>query len=123
MARPQNAPKGLFVKDQINVGTSELTGNSTGNLLLSGGVQLSGVSTAILTADSTGNVSASAGVKLSGEDTLLTANSTAIIGSVARLTLNSMDMRLASNSTGVGLQINTTGTTWLWTSTTSVGPA
>ena len=65
----------------------------------------------------------SAGVKLSGEDTLLTANSTSIIGSVARLTLNSMDMRLASNSTGVGLQINTTGTTWLWTSTTSVGPA
>ena len=100
MARPQNAPKGLFVKDQINVGSSELTGNSTGNLLLSGGVQLSGVSTG-----------------------LITATSTAVVLPGAQLTMNSMNFRMAANSTGTGLQINTTGTTWLWASTTSVGPA
>ena len=105
MARPQNAPKGLFVKDQVNVGTTLNLGDSA------------------LTADSTGNLAVAAGVKLSGESTLLTANSTAVIGSVAQLTLNSMNMRLAANSTGTGLQINNTGTAWVWVSTTSVGPA
>ena len=55
MARPQNSPRGLFVKDQINVSSAQITGNSTGNLLLSGGLQLSDISTAVLTADSTGN--------------------------------------------------------------------
>ena len=99
MARPQNAPRGLFVKEQINVGAVELAANTTGNLTLS------------------------AGIALSGEDTLLTANSTAVVASVAQLTLNSMNARLAANSTGVGLQINNTGTGWVWVSTTSVGPA
>lgn len=99
MANLQNSPRGVFGKAQVNVGAVQLTGDSTGNLKLN------------------------AGIKLSGEATLITVNSTAIVGSVAQLTLNSMNMRLAANDTGVGIQINTTGTTWLWVSTTSVGPA
>ena len=99
MARPQNSAKGFFAKKAINVGA------------------------AALTADSTGNLELAAGLTLSGESTLLTANSTAVVSSVAQLTLDSMNMRLAANSTGTGIQINTTGTTWLWVSTTSVGPA
>lgn len=58
MAHSQNSPRGLFAKRQITLADTSgnsvnLTSNSSG-VLLSGGLQVSGLTAAKITANSTG---------------------------------------------------------------------
>lgn len=112
MAHPQNSPRGLIGKKRIDVdelfftdystGTAAITISTTGNLLLVGGLALSGESTDIITQDSTA-VKLSAGIVLSGQ------------GSANAITQNSTGvtipdgMYLSGQSTNVMTQ-NSTGT-------------
>ena len=120
MARPQNSPIGLFAKNRIDVGSQQLTYNSTA-LLFNGGIRLSGQANAIMTGDSTGVVLVG-GIKISSARTL-TANSTGFVAT-AESAIPSTDegaaFTLVSDSTGVALAINATGTTWKYLATTSV---
>ncbi len=96
----QNSPRGLFAKERIDVGSNQVTGNSTA-LVLSQGVKISDAQT-------------------------LTGNSTGIVHGDPEAALPSTDEGAAwtiiSNSTGVALAINTTGTTWKYLNVTSVQP-
>lgn len=79
MARPQNSPKGLYRKRQIDVvdasgNITALTGNSTG-LVLDKGVRLSSQANASLTGNSTGLV-VSGGLSLNSSAVVITVNST-----------------------------------------------
>lgn len=93
MARPQNSPKGLFYKAKAQV--EQLTVSST-----------------------TSFVAVTASGAISGA-TLAITGTTEL---PAQVTLDSVNVRTISNSTGVALQINTTGSTWAYFSTTSVQP-
>lgn len=84
MARAQNAPNGLFVKEKVQ--STQLAVSSTATL--SGATTVSGVTTL-----------------------------------PTQVTLGTVNVRSVSNSTGVAFQINTTGTTWVYVSTTTVQPA
>lgn len=80
MARPQNSPKGLFRKRQIDVVGSNgdivaLTANSTA-LLVDKGLRLSGQANAVLTGDSTG-VKTNAGLTVGAS--ILTEDSTGLL--------------------------------------------
>ncbi len=104
--RPQNSPKGLFVKKKIGVADSSgnvsyLTSNSTG-LALDGALQLSGSVAHKLTGNSTGLV-LSGGVKISNQaNGVLTANSTGVnaVGSVA-VSGQATFGKLSANSTAL----------------------
>lgn len=123
MTRPQNSAKGYIAKERLDIGGVQLTYDSTDNLLLNGGLQLSDVSTAVLTADSTGNLVSAGGIEVSGVSTgLLTANSTGLTLAATQITGGTVSVRTVSNSTGVGLQLNSTGTTWVWFNTTTAQP-
>lgn len=100
MARAQNSPRGLFAKNRIDIGASNLTANSTG-VLFSAGVRISGAR--YITADSTGFV--------------VTAESS-LPGNVD----GGNQFTLISNSTGVALAVNTSGTTWKYLNVTSIQP-
>lgn len=102
MAHPQNSPRGLFAKNSVAVGAATLTADSTGNLVLSGGIKLNNVQT--VKSNSTG----------------------ALVIGAPLAALPSTDQGIAwgvlSNSTGVGIVVNSTGTTWKYLLTTSVQP-
>lgn len=124
MARPQNSPRGLFSKSSLAIGAATITANSTGVALFSGGVKVSNLAT--LTGNSTGNLVLSGGVKLNNVQTLR-ANSTGSLVVGAPLAAKpSNDQGIAfgivSNTTGVGIVVNSTGTTWKWLSTTATQP-
>lgn len=53
MAHPQSSPRGLFAKRRIDVGTSQLSFNTTG-LILSAGLMVSDKTAHKITANSTG---------------------------------------------------------------------
>ena len=99
MAHPQNSPRGLFAKKQVDIGSQSLTGNNTG-LKVEGGLAVSNGSK------------------------YLTGNSTAtmIIPTVTALPTARQVGGLAfvSNSTGKMLAYHSTGTTWLYLNKTSV---
>lgn len=103
--RPQNSPKGLFIKRQLGVT------NSTGNVTN-------------LTANSTGLV-LDKQIKLSNAQQL-GANSTGfILGSRANkpATRSSAKIAQLTDSTGRNaVMVNTTGTTWKYLNVTSVLP-
>jgi len=81
MARPQNSFKGLFAKSRVDIGSQNLTYNSTA-LILSGGVRISDKAGGQLTANSTA-VILPGGVKISNKSTgQLTANSTGVVFSI-----------------------------------------
>ena len=124
MARPQNAPRGLFAKNRIDIGSQQLTKNSTA-VLFSGGIRLSGQSNAVLTGNATAVV-ANAGIRISDSQTL-TAVSTGIkfadtVSALPGNVDNGALIGLVSNSTGVALFINSTGTTHVYLNVTSVQP-
>ena len=88
MARPQNAPRGLFAKNRVDVGNLELTYNSTNKGL----------------------------VFTNADDT----HASALPGN-ARVATNPILVPI-NNSTSRCWAFNTTGTSWLFVSGTSVQP-
>lgn len=99
MAHPQSSPRGLFAKQRIDVGSQQITTDSTG-LVLNNGIKLSNARH-------------------------LTANSTAYIGTgeaAIPTTDNGIAFTFVSNSTGVAIVVNSTGTTWKFLNVTSVQP-
>ncbi len=79
MAHPQSSPRGFIAHKRIDVGSSNITYNSTG-VVLSGALYLSGKSTVKLSANSTA-VNATA-LSVGSLASYITANSTGIkIGS------------------------------------------
>lgn len=136
MSRPQNAPKGLFTKKQINVGTQELTYNST-HLILSGGIKLGGAAGGAITANSTGAtfagaVTLGAGLTLNGSlnlggtvngsnsttNSIITSATAALPGNVQGV----VGLTVLQNSTGIAYLVNTTGTTWKYLNVTTAQP-
>lgn len=141
-----NSPRGLFTKQQINVGSQELTYNST-TLNISGGIKISGAAGGVITANST-SANFAGGIKVSNENGgLITANSTgatfagtvtlggALVGSHASKAVlidstaalpgsvsHVAGFVLIDNSTGQTVAVNTTGTTWKYLNVTSVQP-
>ena len=108
MARPQNSPRGLFQKERIDVGSQQLTYNSTA-LLISGGLTAVGAVTlgsTLLSGDATGAIILDTTAALPGN---VSADGAGIL--------------LVSNSSGTALVINTTGTTWVYANTTTANPA
>jgi len=103
MARAQNAPNGLFAKDRVDVGSNNLTGNSTA-LVLSAGVKISNAQT--LTANTTGLVAPDAALS-------------ALPGNVRQ---GNVHIHLGTNTTGRFLGLNTTGTSNYYLQVTSVQP-
>jgi len=123
MAHPQNSFRGLFAKTRIDMGSNQITHNSTG-LLLNAGVRLSGQANAFLTGDSTGLVVAG-GVKVSNKRAV-TANSTgfALTAESTIPTTNEAGamFSIVSNSTGQALVVNSTAATWKYLNVTSKQP-
>lgn len=122
MARPQNSIQGLFAKNRIDIGTMQMTANTTA-LLVSGGLRLSGKSKT-LTMNSTslkfdGPIQLNSGITLN-------ANTTGLLpGSVSALPGNVQfdGFAFIKNSTGnVALAINTSGTTWKYLNVTTKLP-
>ncbi len=101
MAHPQSSPFGLFAKQRIDIGSSQLTYNSTG-LVLSGGIKISALQ--MLTADAVGIIHGNAVAALPGS----------VDGG--------NQWTLVSNSTGVAFAVNTTGTTWKYLNVTVLQP-
>lgn len=92
MAHPQSSPRGLFAKQRIDLGSNEITYNSTA-------------------------VRFSKGVSVSGQATigLITANSTAILLPSTGFQMAALTtLKITSNSTGVRI-----GTRYISTNTTS----
>ena len=121
MAHPQNSPRGLFAKNRIDVGASQITGTATG-LKFNLGLALSD-ETDYITQNSTAVVLPT-GLALSGQSDYLTANSTAplLFPTTAALpsTREVGGIAFVSNSTGKMFAYHSTGTTWLYLSGTSV---
>jgi len=101
MAHPQSSPRGLFAKNRIDIGSNQITGDSSG-ILLNAGLKISNAQ--LLTADSTGIVHGNA--------------VSALPGSVD----GGIQWTLVSNSTGVAFAVNTTGTTWKYLNVTTLQP-
>jgi hypothetical protein len=101
MAHPQSSPRGLFAKQRIDVGSSQLTYNSTA-LILNNGIKISNAQT--LTGNTTGVIFSDVLGALPGN-----VNNSALIG-------------MLTNSTGHALVIATTGTTLKYLNVTSVLP-
>lgn len=125
MPRPQNSPRGLFSKSVLGVGSATLSADSTGNVKASGGIKVSnGLST--LTGNSTGNLVLSGGVKLNNVQTLKSNSTGSLVVGAPLAAKPSNDQGVAfgivSNTTGVGIVVNSTGTTWKWLSTTATQP-
>lgn len=123
MAHPQSSPRGLFAKKRLDIGSQQLTYNSTA-LVLSGGVKVSNKANATLTGNSTGLIVAGQ-VRVSNA-AYVGANSTGFIFTAKAAkptTRSSSKWTFITNSTGVnGIAINTTGTTWKFANVTSVLP-
>ena len=79
MAHPQSSPRGYFAKARVDIGSSNLTANSTG-VVFSGAVFLGGQATiGKLTANSTAIVLPSTGLQMAALTSLkVTSNSTGI---------------------------------------------
>lgn len=133
--RPQNSAKGSFAKQRIIVpvgygamfgsyseSTDLLTANTT-SLLVAGSIRLNGQANSVMTGTSSG-VQLTAGLALSGKTRYFTANSTAelIVPTVSALPATRVlgGVAFVSNSTGKSLAFHSTGTTWVYTSKTSV---
>lgn len=101
MAHPQSSWRGLWAKARIDIGSSQLTYDSTG-LILNAGIKISNAQT--LTADSTGIVFGNPASALPGS----------VDGGV--------QIAMISNSTGVALAVNSTGTTWKYLNVTTAQP-
>lgn len=101
MAKPQSSPRGFWAKNRFDVGSNQLTGNSTA-LILNAGIKISNAQT--ITGNSTGLVFGNPASALPGN-----VDNGVLIG-------------LLSNSTGVALFINSTGTTHKYLNVTSVQP-
>ena len=125
MAHPQSSPRGLFAKERIDIGSQQLTFNST-SLNLSGGIKVNSSAGGLLTANASGLTIGGAltlGGTLIGSDAtgaVLLETTSALPGNV---TAGAAGILLVTNSTGTSLAINTTGTTWVYMGTTSVGAA
>ena len=125
---PQNAPRGLFQKERIDLAGSgstdaQLSADSSGNLKLNVGLMLSGKTSNAITQNSTGHVFA-AQIRVANKR-YINANSTGfIVTEEAALptTDNGVAFTMISNSTGVAMCVNSTGTTWKYLNTTSVQP-
>lgn len=117
MAHPQNSPRGYFSKKRVDVGSQQLTYNSTA-LILSGGVRLNNKSTGQLTCNSTG-VNFPGPLFLSGQAVKgkLSANSTAILLPATGFQMAALSsLKVTSNSTGIKIgslyiSCNSTGNT------------
>jgi hypothetical protein len=100
MAHPQNSPRGLFAKDRIDIGSHNLTDNSTATIF-SGQIQVS--ATGYIGANSSGYI-------FTSEAALPDARSSA-------------KWTFITNSTGENaIAVNTTGTTWKYLNVTTVIP-
>lgn len=121
MAQPQNSPRGLFSKQQINVGTQELTYNSTA-LLVSGGIQITGAG-GLLSANSTG-LTLPGTLVLGGAITGSGSGAAVLVTATAALpgNVSAEGFSFLSNSTGNALLVNTTGTTWKYLNVTTAQP-
>jgi len=119
MAHPQSSPRGLFAKERIDVGSQQLTYNSTA-MIFSAGVQITGAG-GLITANSTGLTTAGT-VTLGGALIGSGSAGALVLDTTAALPGNvSADgFVLVENSTGKNLAINTTGTTWVFLTGTSV---
>ena len=122
MAHPQSSPRGLWAKNRIDVGSNQITGNSTA-LVLSAGLTVSNLQT--LTGNST-TLIVSGGVKISNAQQL-TANTTGLVFDDAATALpgnidNGVLIGVMTNTTGVAAFVNSTGTTHKYLLTTSVQP-
>ena len=77
MAHPQDTPRGYIVKQRIDIGATNLTGNSTG-MLFSGSVTASGQATfGKLSANSTAMILPNS-VRVGTKTTYLSSNSTGV---------------------------------------------
>jgi hypothetical protein len=101
MAHPQSSPRGLWAKNRIDIGSNQLTGNSTA-VVFNQGIKISNGQT--LTGNSTGLVFGDAASSLPGN-----VDNGILIG-------------VLSNSTGVALFINSTGTAHKYLNTTDAQP-
>jgi hypothetical protein len=104
MAHPQNSYRGDFAKERIEVGAGVITGTSTGNILLSAGLALSGqVNANSITQNSTA-VLIPDGIALSGKTSAyaITQNSTGVMlkGGLA-LSGKATTLAITQNSTAV----------------------
>ena len=112
MAHPQSSPRGFEAHKRLDVGSSQLTYNSTG-LVLNNALYLSGGSVK-LTANSTGVISSGAVYPSAAVGGSLTANSTAVIASA--LSIGSLASYITADSTGIligalYISCNSTGNT------------
>lgn len=122
MASPQNSPRGRFAKERVDVGSQQLTYNST-SVNLSGGVKVSGAAGGLLTANSTA-VTLSGGLTLGGIMTGSGVGGGIVLASTAALPGDASleGLGLVSNSTGNAIIVNTTGTTWKYLNVTTAQP-
>jgi len=96
---PQNSARGLFAKNRVDLGTSEIT-FSADNLSFENGIVISGISTALITADSTGRIVLPAGAKISNAaGGVITANSTTAIFAGGVKVSNAAGGQITANST------------------------
>ncbi len=123
MAHPQSSWRGLWAKNRIDIGSNQLTGDSTG-IVLNQGIKISNKAGGVLTANTTslllpGGVQISAARSITADSTgfVLTAES-ALPGNVD----GGNQFTLVSNSTGVALAVNSTGTTWKYLNVTTAQP-
>lgn len=123
MAHPQTTPRGMRAAQRIDVGSQQLTSDSTG-LVLNNGIKVSNKANAVLTGDSTGLVVVG-DINIANKRRL-NANSTGFLPSTVSALPGDVQMdgiAFIKNSTGVlALAINTTGTTWKYLNVTSLIP-
>src|SRR3990172_2115118 len=124
MARPQNSFRGLFAKSRGDIGSQNLTYNSTA-LILSGGVRISNKANGQITANATGVIFP--GQARLGASKYVGANSTGYTftaGAAKPSTRTAgYNWTFITNSTGVsGIALRTTGTTWKFVNVTTVLP-
>ena len=95
MAHPQNSPRGLFAKNRIDVGSNQLTGNSTA-LILNAGIKVSN------------------GLTVTANGSSLSSDLVALPGD-----LSTGNLAFGENSTGATfVAVRTTGTTWKYLNVT-----
>jgi len=97
MAHPQNSPRGLFAKARIDIGSQQLTYNSTG-LLFSGQIRLNGQ-------------------KYIGSNT--TGYALTSVATIPSTDGGNFKIAMIVSAAGTAaLAVNTTGTTWKYLRTT-----
>ncbi len=98
MAHPQSTPRGYIATQRLDVGSNQLTGNSTA-LILNAGVKISNAAGGQLTANSTGLIAPGSIFPSANAGAAVTANSTSVI--VSALQIGAWSTAITVDSTGI----------------------